>query len=238
MHRKLCITSHELTWMTLPQSELPHTPLLILITSTHGRGQPPPAMLPIWSALLRSGLPPDILEDVHFALYGLGDSSYEKFCYAGKILGRRMLGLGAQLLGTSDSTDLEDQVRQLHIDGAEEAQVSANGTQNHGCLAWGDERAPEGIEETFVPWLDRTVDSMLAFLPIASSSKTLSATDLPPPLYSLEPVPSTIDDANGLPDRLDRGWHWATLQKNARVTSDDWWQDVREVELELEDGHE
>jgi hypothetical protein len=37
--------------------------------------------------------------DVSCALYGLGDSSYEKFCYAGKMLGRRLVGLGAEMLG-------------------------------------------------------------------------------------------------------------------------------------------
>ena len=37
--------------------------------------------------------------DVSCALYGLGDSSYEKFCYAGKMLGRRLAGLGAEMLG-------------------------------------------------------------------------------------------------------------------------------------------
>lgn len=37
--------------------------------------------------------------DVSYALYGLGDSSYERFCYAGKILGRRLEGLGAEALG-------------------------------------------------------------------------------------------------------------------------------------------
>jgi sulfite reductase alpha subunit-like flavoprotein len=37
--------------------------------------------------------------DVSCALYGLGDSSYEKFCYAGKMLGRRLSGLGAEMLG-------------------------------------------------------------------------------------------------------------------------------------------
>lgn len=77
------------------QSELPHIPLVVFITSTHGRGDPPPAMKPLWSALLRSSLPPDILEDVSYALFALGDSGYEKFCYAGKILARRLAGLGA-----------------------------------------------------------------------------------------------------------------------------------------------
>ena len=84
-------------------------------------------MLPIWTALLRSSLPTDILAgesslgnrtyvrsdaiDVSCALYGLGDSSYEKFCYAGKMLGRRLAGLGAEMLGEP---------------------------------MWGDERAPNG----------------------------------------------------------------------------------------------
>lgn len=43
-------------------ADLPHEPLLILITSTHGRGEPPPAMRGLWSKLIREGLPDDILE--------------------------------------------------------------------------------------------------------------------------------------------------------------------------------
>lgn len=135
------------------QFQLPDTPLLILITSTHGRGDPPPAMSPLWTALLRTSLPPDILEgehfvifdclaasvisvnsqiervgieggslyslpDVSFALYGLGDSSYERFCYAGKMLARRMESLGASRLGE---------------------------------YMWGDERAPDGLVSTHPP---------------------------------------------------------------------------------------
>jgi sulfite reductase alpha subunit-like flavoprotein len=56
-------------------------------------------MLPLWTALLRTSLPDDILEEVNFALFGLGDSSYEKFNYAGKMLGRRMESLGARWIG-------------------------------------------------------------------------------------------------------------------------------------------
>jgi hypothetical protein len=29
---------------------------------------------------------------------------------------------------------------------------------------------------------------------------------------------------------------WAKLVKNERVTRGDWWQDVREIEIEVEDG--
>ena len=81
------------------QLDLPHISLLVLITSTHGRGDPPPAMLPLWTALLRTSLPKDILEDVNFALFGLGDTSYERFCFAGKMLARRLEGLGAKKMG-------------------------------------------------------------------------------------------------------------------------------------------
>lgn len=43
-------------------ADLPHEPLLVLITSTHGRGDPPPSMRGLWSKLIRKGLPADIFE--------------------------------------------------------------------------------------------------------------------------------------------------------------------------------
>lgn len=124
-------------------------------------------MVSLWSALLRSGLPSDILEgepitchrgmellttrictlDVNFAIYGLGDSSYEKFCYAGKILARRMISLGARLLTApheeQNGDSVEDafagklQIVERRGDGDDEFEARA-------CLAWGDERAPDG----------------------------------------------------------------------------------------------
>ena len=55
-------------------------------------------MSQLWHMLLRANLPPDILEDLNFAVFGLGDSSYDKFCWAAKKLSRRLLSLGAQEL--------------------------------------------------------------------------------------------------------------------------------------------
>jgi hypothetical protein len=34
---------------------------------------------------------------------------------------------------------------------------------------------------------------------------------------------------------MEEGTTWARLRKNKRVTPEDWWQDVREIELEIED---
>ena len=53
-------------------------------------------MTPLWKSLLRSDLPPDIFEDLHYAVFGLGDSSYERFCWPAKKLTRRLEQLGAR----------------------------------------------------------------------------------------------------------------------------------------------
>lgn len=51
-------------------------------------------MTPLWQQLLRSDLPPDLFEDLEYASFGLGDTSYEKFCWPSKLLARRMESLG------------------------------------------------------------------------------------------------------------------------------------------------
>jgi sulfite reductase alpha subunit-like flavoprotein len=52
-------------------------------------------MIPLWRSLLRSDLPHDFFEDLRYAIFGLGDSSYEKFCWPAKKLSRRLEYLGA-----------------------------------------------------------------------------------------------------------------------------------------------
>lgn len=120
------------------------------------------------------------------------------------------------------------------------------------------------IEETLLPWLAKTLETFVPYLP-GPSTPPLGSTELPPPIYRLEPVDEaavsldslSLDDENGevyadVPEeyrsqskaaRAARarvyhppGWGWATLSKNQRVTSKDWFQDVREIELELEPG--
>jgi sulfite reductase alpha subunit-like flavoprotein len=52
-------------------------------------------MIPLWRSLLRSDMPHDLFEDLLYASFGLGDSSYEKFCWPAKKLSRRLERLGA-----------------------------------------------------------------------------------------------------------------------------------------------
>lgn len=77
--------------LTLPS--LATTPI-IFVVSTTGNGEPPRHLRPLWNMLLRKDLPDDILDDVSFTVFGVGDSGYERFNWAGKILRRRLLGLG------------------------------------------------------------------------------------------------------------------------------------------------
>ncbi|WVQ68745.1 NADPH-dependent diflavin oxidoreductase 1 [Kwoniella botswanensis] len=235
--RKITVQSMD----TFPISSLIHVPLLILITSTHGRGDPPPAMTSLWKALLRSNLPEDILEDVHFTLFGLGDSSYERFCYAGKILARRMEGLGANKLAEYGWGD----------------ERSPNGIED-ALIPWLKQTL-----DTFLSYLPVSPDyspisstdlplPIYSLTSIASSSNSkrkqkedgldiplegLSISSLPNG-HTASEAPTRVADvlhheSNGVIKPDD--WVWATLRKNKRVTKEDWWQDVREIELEFED---
>lgn len=53
-------------------------------------------MTPLWNMLLRSDLPPDLFDHIQFAVFGLGDTAYEKFCWPAKKLSRRLKSLGAE----------------------------------------------------------------------------------------------------------------------------------------------
>jgi sulfite reductase alpha subunit-like flavoprotein len=77
------------------QLSLPETPLVLFIVSTTGAGDFPSAALPFWHFLLRATLPPDVLEDVTFATFGLGDSSYAKYCWPTRKINKRLKALGA-----------------------------------------------------------------------------------------------------------------------------------------------
>lgn len=60
--------------------------------------------------LLRSDLPEDLFEGLPFAVLGLGDSSYERFCWAAKLLSRRMKSLGATEICARGEANEQDQL--------------------------------------------------------------------------------------------------------------------------------
>ncbi|KAG2186396.1 hypothetical protein INT43_002834 [Umbelopsis isabellina] len=69
--------------------------LVIFICSTTGQGEEPSNMKRFWKFLLRKNLPAGILGQIEYTVFGLGDSSYQKFNFPAKKLYKRLSQLGA-----------------------------------------------------------------------------------------------------------------------------------------------
>ncbi|GAA5905511.1 hypothetical protein JCM6882_004772 [Rhodosporidiobolus microsporus] len=192
------------------QVELLEHALVVFVLPTTGNGAPPPQFVPLWTALLHPGLPPDFLEDVRYAVFALGDSSYGKYNWVGKKMSRRLDALGA-----------------------------------HAVLerGEGDDQNEWGVESTFPQWLDSFMSAIDPLFPPLPGFTKLSPTAVPPSRIRLEKVGSSTA-SNGLataekaPVPWSEDCRWAKLARIERVTAEDWYQDVREIELEVEDVEE
>lgn len=82
---------------------------LLIITSTHGEGEPPQPALSFFEYLQGKKAPR--LAGARFAVLALGDSTYEFYCEAGKRLDGRLEELGAERLAPRIECDV-DQLKQ------------------------------------------------------------------------------------------------------------------------------
>ncbi|KDP32944.1 hypothetical protein JCGZ_12975 [Jatropha curcas] len=76
-------------------SSLPQEDTVIFVVSTTGQGDTPDSMKAFWRFLLQKNLTKGWLEGVHYSVFGLGDSGYQKYNFVAKKLDRRLLDLGA-----------------------------------------------------------------------------------------------------------------------------------------------
>ncbi|KAM0673405.1 NAPDH-dependent diflavin reductase [Gurleya vavrai] len=83
--------------------------LIIFVCSTHGDGDVPFNMKNFWYFLRSSSLGPSFFNKISYAVYGLGDSSYDKFNYVSKRLFNRMKQLGAYPIICRGDGDLQDE---------------------------------------------------------------------------------------------------------------------------------
>lgn len=111
--------------------------IVFLITSTQGEGEPPEEGVVLYKFLHSKKAPK--LDQLQFAVLGLGDSSYPNFCQAGKDFDQRFAELGAKRLLDRVDADLDfnaaaqqwiEQVLQALPQ--PQAQV-ATGTANHSA---------------------------------------------------------------------------------------------------------
>ncbi|VEJ21028.1 assimilatory sulfite reductase (NADPH) flavoprotein subunit [Neisseria animaloris] len=86
---------------------LPEEDIVLLVTSTQGEGEPPEEAVPLYKLLFGKKAPD--LSKLSFAVLGLGDSSYPKFCQAGKDFDAKLAELGATRLSALGECDLDFQ---------------------------------------------------------------------------------------------------------------------------------
>ena len=81
---------------------------LLLVTSTHGDGDPPQSAITFFEFL--EGRKAPTLPNLRFAVLALGDSTYERYCEAGKRADRRLEELGAERLVGRIECDVDYEV--------------------------------------------------------------------------------------------------------------------------------
>ncbi|RTG37736.1 NADPH-dependent assimilatory sulfite reductase flavoprotein subunit, partial [Serratia marcescens] len=81
--------------------------LLVIVASTQGEGEPAEEAVALHKFLFSKKAPK--LNDTAFAVFGLGDTSYENFCQSGKDFDGKLAELGAERLVERVDADVEYQ---------------------------------------------------------------------------------------------------------------------------------
>lgn len=79
--------------------------LLVLVVATHGDGDPADDTRAFYDFVLGRRAPR--LPDLRFAVLGLGDASYPKFCHVARLLDERLAELGAHRMAPRGECDVE-----------------------------------------------------------------------------------------------------------------------------------
>ena len=99
------IANHAISMADFKTNQLKKLRKALFIVSTHGDGDPPDDAQDLYDYLLDDRAPR--LEQLHYSVLALGDSSYANFCQTGREIDERLASLGANRLVDRVECDLD-----------------------------------------------------------------------------------------------------------------------------------
>ncbi|CAG2162563.1 unnamed protein product [Oppiella nova] len=193
-------------------SQLIDEKIVLLIVSTTGVGEEPNNMKNFWNFIRRRDLPNDSLCSVFVSVIGFGDSSYERFNFVAKKLHKRVLALGAKPF----------------MD-----------------LVLGDEQHDCGPNAVIDPWLQVFWSRVCELLSLSPDLSQIQDSDqLFSPSFKVNFVDKKWEQSykNNFQEMHQTVQHFhkhnpylAKVLSNERITSEDHFQDVRHIKLEVND---
>ena len=193
-----------------PIDRLPKETLAIFLISTTGDGEPPSNMMRFWRFMLRKDLPEDSLQNLQFAVFGFGDSSYAKFNAAARRLRVRLKQLSADeiaMIGLGD--DQNDSGVEVMFD---------KWCRNLWNVLLKLHPLPKGTRVSDAPrkWKSVRVVDQKQYQKIPQQNVSI-------PFYSIASQ-TAVSACSQI----------GSVVENRRLSAEDWTQDVRHVEIKLE----
>jgi sulfite reductase alpha subunit-like flavoprotein len=186
--------------------------VVVFAISTTGQGEMPQNARGFWRKLLSSALKPGILRKLRFSSFGIGDSSYAQYNVAHRMLHGRLLQLGAHSFCERGE---------------------------------GNEQHPEGHSAGFREWIVQLKHKLVESFPLPHDIEPIPDGQFIEPKWKLSSadedaarmngVHSTSNDKLPSADLLPiRNSYTAQIERNERITAHDHFQDVRLLDLRVD----
>ncbi|CAM9099163.1 unnamed protein product, partial [Ectocarpus fasciculatus] len=233
VHSKLCDKGLPAKYATCNDvkktdlKELAHA--VIIVCSTTGNGDSPENSDAFWRWIKSRALPKNQFEGLPFAVLGLGDTNYDKFCFMGKSIDKRMGELGGRrmvdLQCADEPTNLEEVVEAWKINIVEAVQqlseslsapsipsaeasieeiTSALNAVNLSNSCCHMSVVPDGVQSAKQIWTALALEADISVAPITKMLPGGAATSVPDRVEVVDSTNLEFVGSTGLPNSQPR----------------------------------